>query len=266
VPVKSQIAKWAKNWMLASAVSIGILGCHQSSPWNGNWKLIPSNSSVPGPSFTITLTPAGEYQTDNGTYSYRYRCDGKEYPMAPGYTTSCKRTGAFVIDSTTKKNGAVVTTAHWELSADEASLRIKLIAGQSQRPLKTKEVVYERVSGSAGFIGGWRELNRLQTQPQLLALMLHGRDLHYAFPKEGQYVDLTLDGPDGAWQGPSVPPGITVAIKTLDHDELLVLRKLNGQVVNQGSMRISPDGHTLVEEFWSPDRPNLKTILVYEKQ
>jgi len=69
--VKFQITKRAKNWMLASAVSIGILGCHQSSPWNGNWKLIPSNSSVPGPNFTITLTPTGEYQTDNGTYSYR---------------------------------------------------------------------------------------------------------------------------------------------------------------------------------------------------
>jgi len=67
VPVKFQITKRAKNWMLASAVSIGILGCHQSSPWNGNWKLIPSNSSVPGPNFTITLTPTGEYQTDNGT-------------------------------------------------------------------------------------------------------------------------------------------------------------------------------------------------------
>ncbi len=186
--------------------------------------------------------------------------------MAPGFTTSCKRTGAFVIDSTTKKNGVVVTTAHWELSADGASLRIRLTGAQSQQPVKTKEVVYERASGSAGFIGGWQELNRLETQPQLLALMLHGRDLHYAFPKEGQYVNLTLDGPDGTWQGPGVPPGITIAIKTLDHDELLVLRKLNGQVVNQGSMRISPDGHTLVEELWSPNRPDLKTILVYEKQ
>ncbi len=264
--MQTQIAKITKNWILVSVVTVGIFGCHQSLPWNGSWKLIPSESSVPGPNFTITLAPTGEYQTDNGTYSYRYRCDGKEYPMSPGYSTSCKRTGAFVIDSATKKNGSVVTMAHWELSADEASLRIKLTAVQSQRPLKTKEVVYERVSGATGFIGGWRELNRLEARPQLLALMLHGRDLHYAFPKEGQHVDLTLDGPDAAWQGPGVPPGITVAIKTMDHDELLVLRKLNGQVVNQGSMKISADGRTLVEEFWSPDRPNLRTILVYEKQ
>jgi hypothetical protein len=256
-----------KKWIFVSAAAIGIFGCHQSSPWNGNWKLIPSESSIPGPNFTITLAPTGEYQTDNGTYSYRYRCDGKEYPMAHGYTTSCKQTSAFVIDSTTKKNGAPVTTAHWELSSDEARLRIRLTALQSQQtPLKTKEVDYERVSGSAGFIGGWRELNRLESRPQLLALMLHGRDLRYAFPKEGQYVDLILDGPDAAWQGPGVPPGVTVAIKTMDHDELLVLRKLDGQIVNQGSIKISADGRTLVEEFWSPDRPNLKTILVYEKQ
>jgi hypothetical protein len=265
--VQTQIVRMAKNWILVGGVAIGMFGCRHSSPWNGNWKLIPSESSVPGPNFTITLAPTGEYQTDNGTYSYRYRCDGKEYPMAPGYTTSCKRTGAFVIDSTTKKNGAVLTAAHWELSSDEASLRIKLTAVQSQqRPLKTKEVVYERVSGSADFIGGWRELNRLETRPQLLVLMLRGRDLHFAFPKEGQHVDLILDGPDAAWQGPSVPPGVTVAIKTMDHDELLVLKKLDGQTVNQGSMKISADGRSLVEEFWSPHRPNLKTILVYEKQ
>jgi hypothetical protein len=186
--------------------------------------------------------------------------------MAPGYTTSCKQTGTEVIDSTTTKNGAVVTKAHWELSTDGASLRIGLTAIQSLRPLKTKEIVYERVSGLVGFIGGWRELNRLEARPQLLTLMLHGRDLHYAFPKEGQHADLILDGSDSPWEGPGVPPGITVAIEKLDRDEFHVFRKLNGQILNQGSMKISPDGHTLVEEFWSQDRPNLKTVLVYEKQ
>jgi hypothetical protein len=110
------------------------------------------------------------------------------------------------------------------------------------------------------------DVKRLETRPQLLALKLHGHDLQYAFPKERQYADLTLNGPDAAWHGPGIPPGVTVAMKTQDRDELLVLRKLNGRILNQGSVKISPDGHTLVEKFWSPELPDLKTTLIYEKQ
>ena len=95
---------------------------------------------------------------------------------------------------------------------------------------------------------------------------MRGRDLHYGFPEVGQYAEVEIGGADASWHGRSLPAGSTIAIKTQNRSELLVLRKLNGQIVNQGSMKISGDGHTLVEEFWSPNRPDLKTILVYEKQ
>jgi hypothetical protein len=40
-----------------------------SSAWIGTWKLNASKSRIPGPTFTLVKTPAGEYQSDNGTQS-----------------------------------------------------------------------------------------------------------------------------------------------------------------------------------------------------
>ncbi len=255
------------HWAFLCVASVIILGCSgPSQDWNGTWKLIPSRSSIPGPSFTITIAPTGDYQIDNGTYSDMYRCDGKEYPLVSGYTMSCVQRNGLVIDSTAKKNGVVATTAHWQLSADGKSLVITLAAVQSNAPAKTKEVVYQRMSGSAGFVGGWSDANRLETLPQLLTLTLRGRNLHYAFSEKGQYADLLLDGPEAAWHGPDIPPGVTVAIKTRNRRELDVVRGFQGRVVNLGSIKISADGRTLIEEFWNPDRTDLKTVLVYEKQ
>jgi hypothetical protein len=255
------------RWALTGVISVGTFGCHQPSPaWSGTWKLIPSRSSVPGPDFTITITPKNEYQIDNGTYRDRFRCDGNEYPMVSGYTMSCVQKTSQVMDSTARKNGSIVTTAHWELSADGKILAIKLTAVQLHEAAKTKEVVYQRASGSAGFVGGWSDVKPLESQPQLLVLTLQGRALRYAYPEKGQYADLTLDGPEAEWHGPGIPPGVSLEIKTQDRRQFLVLRSFQGSVINQGIMKISSDGRTLVEEFWKPDGTDARTVLVYQKQ
>jgi hypothetical protein len=59
---------------------------------------------------------------------------------------------------------------------------------------------------------------------------------------------------------------MTVAIRPNGAYELLTTKKADGRVINQGSLRLSADGRTLVEEYWSPSRPEEKTVLVYDKQ
>jgi hypothetical protein len=253
-------------WILAGALSMAALGCSRVSPdWNGTWKLNEAKSSIPGPTFVITVSPGGEYHYEGGTSSYNFRCDGKDYSTRPNRTLSCVQTGAFVMDTTSKENGAKIATAHWELSADGKMLTISGTSIQADELPKSREVVYSRTSASTGFAGGWRDPKHLESTPPLL-LALTDRTLHIAFSGSGQYMDVPLDGSDAPMHGPGVPQGLTMAITSHGSREFLTLKKMAGQTINQGSLRLSADGRTLVEEYWKPSRPDEKASLVYEKQ
>jgi hypothetical protein len=259
-----------RGWLscaLVCAILMVALGCSRVSPsWNGTWKLNPSKSSIPGPSFSITISAEGEYHTDNGTSSEIFRCDGKEYPTSPNRTISCVQTRASAIDTTSKENGAKVTTAHWELSSDGKMLTIKGTSTQADGSVKPRQTTYSRTSGpSSSFAGGWTNTKRLESRPDLV-LTLNGQTLHIAFSDGEHFMESPLDGSDATMHGPGVPQGLTMAIRSSSPREFRTLKKMSGQIVNEGSMRLSADGRVLVEEYWNPNRPDEKATLVYEKQ
>ena len=252
-------------WVIATAILVAG-ACRKTSPtWNGTWKLNEPRSSIPGPSVSITISPTGEYHFDNGTQSYNFRCDGREYAMANNRTLSCLQRSASVIDTTSKENGTKVGSAHWELSSDQKMLIIKRTSFHTDGSAKSKDSVYSRTSASAGFAGGWRDTKRLESIPEML-LLISDQRLHIAFPDSGQFTDPPLDGSEAAIYGPGVPEGTTMAIRPHGPQEFFTSRKLRGQIISEGSLRITADGHTLVEEYWRPDRFDEKAVLVYEKQ
>jgi hypothetical protein len=243
------------------------IGCSGPSPaWNGTWKVNESKSSIPGPSFSIAISPEGEYHVDNGTYSDTFRCDGKEYSTKSNRAMSCLQASAFVIDTTSKENGVKVATTHWELSPDRKVLTLKRTAIQADGSVKPRETVYSRTSGlSSGFAGGWTNTKRLESRPQMQSA-LNERSLRVAFSESGQYIDAPLDGSDATVHGPGVPEGLTMAIRPHGSQEFLTLKKFGGQIINQGFLRLSSDGLTLVEEYWSPKKPDQKAVVVYDRQ
>lgn len=252
--------------VLAGLSAVASFGCFGAPPtWNGRWKLNQSNSTIPGPSFVITQSSAGEYHFDEGSYSYSFRCDGKEYPTTPHRTLSCLQMSASVIETTTKENGVKVSTGHLELSADGKMLTSNRTSVLSDGSVKSTQNAYSRSSGSTGFAGGWKDTKRLESRPQLL-LALDQQQLHISFSEGGQYIDLPLDGSDALMHGPSVPQGLTMAVKPRGPREFLTQKKMGDNVVNQGFLRLSMDGRTLLEEYWRPSQPEQKARLVYDKQ
>ena len=257
--------KYCLNLVFVGLVST-VVACSTPTPvWDGMWKLNESKSSVPGPSVAISISPTGEYHFDNGTNTYSFRCDGKEYPAATNQTVSCTQTSDFLIDVTTKANGKKIRTSHWELSADGKALTIKRTAIEAAGSVKASETVYSRPSASAGFAGDWLDTKRLESRPSLLIVM-NERSLHLAFPESGQYADIPLNGSDAPLHGPGAPQGLTMAIRPYSLREFHTVKKSGGSVINEGSLSLSEDGHTLLEQYWRPERPEQKAMLVYEKQ
>jgi hypothetical protein len=89
---------------------------------------------------------------------------------------------------------------------------------------------------------------------------------HLSFIETGQYADITLDGSDSAMHGQGLPKGITMAIRPNGPYELPTTKKADGRVINQGSLKLSMDGRTLIEEYWSPNTTDEKAVLVYDRQ
>jgi hypothetical protein len=252
-------------WVFVGTIWLTVLGCSAPSPaWNGTWKLNESKSNIPGPSFSLTVLPTGEYHADNGTYSYNFRCDGKTYITRARSTISCTQSRASEMDTTATEDGTKFP-AHWELSADGKTLTVKTTSAGTDEPVRATQGVYLRTFGSSGFVGGWQDKSRLASLPQLV-LVLDKKALHIALSGVGQYMDPPLDGTDSPCHGSGVPQGLTMAIRPNGPREFLTLKKVDGKIVNQGSLGLSADGRTLVEEYWAPSRPDERAKLVYEKQ
>ena len=241
-------------------------GCGPPSVWSGSWRLDQSRSSEPGPTFTLSILASGEYRYAIESSGYNFRCDGKDYPATPTYTLSCVQKGATALESVTKRNGTTLATADWELSADNKTLTIKSTATDPKETGKSSENVYDRLTGTTGFAGDWRNPKALESRPQILYLSRRWQSMHFAYPQARQYTDAPLDGSDAIIHGPLMSEEFTMSLKPNGPQEFLQTYKHNGQIFRQGTLRIGGDWKTVFNESWRPESPNQKTVLVFQKQ
>src|ERR1700729_3269273 len=96
--VRSFGCTWAL--MMAGAVALCFA---QSNAWNGTWKLNEAKSHT-GPSFSLAITPQGEYQITSGSYAYKFLCDGKYYPIVGHDMIACLKATDGVLDAAFKVN------------------------------------------------------------------------------------------------------------------------------------------------------------------
>ncbi len=250
-----------------AAAVVAITGCRgPSRDWNGTWKLDPAKSDIPGPSFVVSITRDGMYQSGGGGSIANFRCDGRGYPSMEILMFFCTQKDSSDLELTVLKNGSKSSTAHWKLSADGKVLTVDGSEFQADGSATKNENRYTRTSGSAGFAGGWRNVIPLRGVAAIRQIRVERNMLHEAFPEKQTHIDAFIDGTDTAIVGPRVSPGASISI--LEHPplEFDFASKVKGRVVSVGTMRLSGDGRLLTETYWPPGRPSDKAVLVYEKQ
>jgi hypothetical protein len=252
---------------LITMASLSVLtGCGPSKAWNGKWILNKTQSTTAAPSFVISITSTGMYRLDAGNLAYSFACDGNKHPTTAHRFISCTQKSSTVIDSTSTVNGVVVERNYWELSPDESSLSITATTSPASGGVATsKKNVFSRVDKSMGFIGAWKNTKPFENVDFSLELTLKDHTLHLAHPGLGQYADISLDGTEAVIHGKSAPAGDTIALKPNGSHEFIMHQKVQGREVDQGTMELSGDGQTLIEEYWTPG-DNRKSKLVFERQ
>jgi hypothetical protein len=251
------------GWVVFCAL-FATQGCRAPSPdWNGTWKLDPTKSSYQGQVLTISISADGDYSFDENS-SHTIRCDGKDHPFG-NRTLVCVKRGATVLDITQKENGVKTRATHDEVSSDAKVFTTTVTEFPPNGPVITNQIVFSRLSGSNDFAGQWLDTSYVQQHADM-TLKLDNQALHIDYPSVGQYIDAPLNGVDAAVHGPHALDGTTYAVRLAGRRELLHVTKRNGNVFTQGSLKLSSDGGTIIDTWWSPDKPAAKFTLVYEKK
>jgi hypothetical protein len=265
-----------KSSLLLSLCAIAVIfaGCHHTpSPWDGQWTLNTTKSHYAAPTFSIAVSPSGEYRVDSGAFGYSFLCDGKDYPATSGHTTSCTQINPRAI-ALKGLADAVSTNARWELSADGKTLTVNAdriqIDGSGEGDagrgvVKHQQKVFERVSGSSGFSGQWREMNPLQSLSKTVVLILNYSAFHFENAETGQVSDSRANDARSPIRGANQPDGFTRSVQILGPSQIQTEDTFEGRVIGHTTWTVSDDGHTLYEESWTPASPAQKDLLLYQK-
>ena len=249
---------------LAAALTIPALA--GSASWNGTWKLNLAKSQMTGDSFTYSMNPNGTiHYTNGGTVAYNFACDGKDYTQIADYTTACKKVSATVYEGTDKQNGKVLSTWRRVLSADGKSMTITSTGMQPDGKTYTDVNTYERVSGTSGLAGEWKNVKATSNVAGTLTIALSGNTITLGYPAYKQSVTAKLDGSDAQLTGPTLPSGVMVSFKPMGSQQLSMVTKYKGKIFSEDTYTLSADGKTITDVTTTPGQSGKQTY-VYEKQ
>lgn len=254
--------------IILSAVSLFIGGCKDSNRtlWDGTWALNGSKSQAYGSYFTVVIDSNSVVTVVNEAYSFRFQCNNKEFENGEGHTIICASISGNQWRLTRRSNGKDSGTSIWNISADGKTLTIHSSEVRSNETQGLHETEFMRRSGTRGFAGRWQDKAPFRSRPSILNVALDGHRLHLAYPSIGQYSDSPLDGTSVPVHGPRVRPGTAIVVRLIDPREFSTRLTFSGQVIREGTLGVSEDGRTLLQESWDPKNPDEKDHLVYDKQ
>jgi len=216
-------------------------------PYAGKWKLNVAKSDFGETTVRFAQTASGQMQFTTSGQSYTYQVDGKDYPSLFGRTSAWKQIDANTWEIAVKQNGKLLSTETVRLSADGKTLTIHETGPKPAGGTFEQTAVYERVSGDPGLMGTWKTKNLTTSAPTIVELIPSTDGLTIRIPDFQISCAAKFDGQDYPATGPTVPPGLTLAIQKTGPRSFDMTEKQNGKPIFKLSFTVSDDGKTLTE-------------------
>jgi hypothetical protein len=218
------------------------------NPFAGTWKLNPAKSKLTGDTMKFEKTPSGAIRASASGVSYTFNVDGKEYKGAFGEAIVWKQIDDHTWETTYKQKGILLSTDTSKLSADGKTLTVVSKGTKPSGATFQDTIVYERISGDKGLLGGWRDKAVKISSPMIMEIKPSGPDgLLFTSVGYKWTCDAKFDGKDYEVTGPTVPAGIAVTLKHTGPRSFEMLTKQNGKPLSRDTYTVSPDGHTLTD-------------------
>jgi hypothetical protein len=235
-------------------------------PYAGKWKLNFAKSDFGETTITFTKAASGQIQFMAMGQSYSFQVDGKDYPALFGRTAAWKQIDANTWEATIKQDGKLIVTEVSRLAPDGKTLTLSSKGPKPAGGTFEETVVYERISGGPGLEGKWKTKNIKGSAPTVLELTPSGNDgLSIRIPDFQVNCEAKFDGKDYPATGPTVPPGLTIAVTKTGPRSFDMTEKKDGKEIVKLSFAVSTDGKTLTETGGAVGT-NEKFKAVYERQ
>jgi len=137
-----------------------------AGPFDGTWKTDPSKTQYSGRKPEVLLLQNGVYQTTSSTgEKVNFKADGTDQPAPPEAKTYDTRAYKIVddktLESTTKKDGKVIGSGRYTVSADGKTMTIESTNNpEAGKQPETYKTIYARVAagppGSHAISGTWQ--------------------------------------------------------------------------------------------------------------
>ncbi len=238
------------------------------NPWIGTWKLNKAKSHFTGQTFTYSKNANGLDHFSDGAMEYDFTANGIDYPVIGGSTESWTFTGPNVWTVTDKQDGKVTTVSKVELSKDCKTMKTETTGTRPDGSSINDQSTYTKSKPGDGCLEGtWKSVKVNSSSPGMWIVSQTSPDeWKWDIPDWKETVTGKADGSDLPLTGPSVPSGLTVAIKEDSPHKMTYTVKQNGKVLSQGEQTLAPNGKSFTDQSWVPGKENEKQIGVYEKQ
>lgn len=232
----------------------------------GTWKLNLDKSQLAGGTMKFGPADSQSIELSAGGTKYSFRVDGNNYRMASGDLAQWKQ-----VDPATwttdylKPDGKPLSTDTWKLAADNKILSVVSTGIKPNGEHYTDTAVYRRTGGTDGLLGAWQSTEVKLGSPNELKIAAEGlAGISITIPELKASVTGGFGGKDAVPVGPTVPPGLTIALSRVGPSGFRMVQKINGAAVYSARYDVAPDGQTMTETGNSPGDP-LQTS-VWEKQ
>lgn len=215
-------------------------------PFVGKWKLNPAKSNVDGEQLKIEDVGENKYKLTSYNASSTIRADGTDQPDQFGTTTAIALIGSNAWRMVVKKDGKVAQSMTYTLSP-HGTIQIK---GANTRPdgsASDWEAELRRVGSGSGWTGTWEEVKGKVTFCHELDIEAYESEgLTFKSPEYLDVVSMMFDGKDYGAVGPDQPSdGALFSGKRVDEHSFKLTYKMKGQVMENRTYQVSPDGKTL---------------------
>ena len=236
------------------------------NPFLGKWKLNPEKSTLHD---EMKVAAAGEnrYGFDFGSGTPEMIVvDGTDQAGLDGTTLAVTAESPNNWKVVRKKDGRMLVTGIWTLSADGTTLHDDFTASQPNGSPFHLDYIYTRTAGASGFAGTWDSTTeKVNSGVEIQVQPYEGDGLSFINAAQQSTKSVKFDGKDYPVQGPNVRAGSTSSANRVDSRTLELTEKLNGKVTDTQHIQLSPDGKTLTMTI-QPASGRKPNVLIFERE
>lgn len=258
--------KRAFNLLLVASVIAGAAWAANDS-FVGKWKVNPSKSKLTD-EMKVEASGANKYViTFQPGAVDTIVTDGSDQPALGGTSLSIAVKGPNNWTVVRKKDGRILLSADWTLSADGKTLTDEFTGYQSDGSKTTVHYVYARMTGGAGFAGTWDSDNaKPDAGMEVRIQSFEGDGLSIDGPQGQISRSLKFDGRDYPSVGADAPAGLVASGHRVDERSLEFVDKYKGRILQTQQIEISADLKMLTLRIILAGEMKPRNVYVFDRE